>query len=111
MSGDSEPLVYKCMLITDGQVAIMDVIKHDGRNWLVPNWYENKDEGWRTPERIVLLDFLPHEHLPQNQAWQFLVGDPQPKELFFGDDPSKAGKHFVVHLMPGFRIPLAAKLN
>lgn len=111
VSMESEPLIYKAMVIAGTSIAKMDVILHEGRHWLVPNWYENKDEGWRTPERIVLLDAIPHDHLPQNRDWQFVVNAPVPKELFFDADPSKAGKQYVVRLMPGFRIPLAGKLN
>ena len=108
---DSEPVIYKCTLIAGGGILQMDVIKHEGKHWLVPNWFENKDEGWQTPERIVLLDVIPHRQMPDNQAWQFLIEFPVPRELFFDPDPSKAGKQFVVQMMPGIRLPLARKLN
>lgn len=108
---ESKPSVYKCMLITDGHVAIMDVIKHGGRWWLVPNWLLDRAAGIQMPERIVALDRMSHTHHPGNRGWQFLLEYPAPKELFFGADPSQAGSQYEFHLMPDIRVPMHETLN
>jgi hypothetical protein len=56
LPGDEKPT-------TEGYTYI-DTIEHEGKFWLVPGWIYNTNEGWKRPERIILLDSLPHIKIP-----------------------------------------------
>jgi hypothetical protein len=103
-----DPVVYGASVAFGTAILTVDVIKYGGHNWLVPTWLENIAEGWRMPERIVLLDWLPHQTWEDRSGpgnAQFVVNSPIPKEVFDGD-PSGAGPQYVVHMEPNIRMKL-----
>src|SRR4051812_13322582 len=40
-------------------------VEFEGRLWIVPEWLEAPDEGWRTPERMICFDDIPHQSFPE----------------------------------------------
>ena len=56
LPGDEKPT-------TEGYI-FFDTIEHEGKLWLVPDWIYNTNEGWKRPERIILLNSLPHMKIP-----------------------------------------------
>src|ERR1700735_199994 len=47
------------LIVDDGSIEACETIEHEGKLWLVPNWYGNFDEGVEWPERIICLHGLP----------------------------------------------------
>jgi hypothetical protein len=104
-----EPIVRRATLIAGSDIVQMDVIRANGHFWLVPTWFVNRDEGWRAPERVVLLDSLVHHAMPG--PIQFLVESPIPKDVFFGDETHEPADEYVVFRSPDIQLPLPEQLN
>jgi hypothetical protein len=43
----------------DSVLLLGDVIEHDKKLWLVPEWLEGPTEGTQRPARIICLDGMP----------------------------------------------------
>ena len=84
-----------------GAVHSMDVIEHDGRCWLVPKWLYRDDRPTTKPERIVLLDTIPHKRTKD----RFVVEVPVPRYLFKGAVPPEEAGQYVVILQPDIELP------
>ena len=77
-------------------VIEIDTIKHDGKMWLVPEWIEGPTEGLTMPARIICLDTLRHQAMPENNPADFVVNDPIPKTILGGQSPPEAESRYVV---------------
>lgn len=95
ISGDPE---------TQGQILKMDTIEHEGQFWLVPQWIDSQTEEWTMPARIILLDSLPHQESDGKQ-WDFVLNDPIPKAIAFGETQPEEGSEYVVVERPNIRLP------
>jgi hypothetical protein len=81
--------IFRCISVQPDGVWTLDLIHYEGEFWLVPEWDDNKIEGWSAPARIVRLGSLPHTiHLgkPIGDA-SVLAG--APRESVFGPYPSQ----------------------
>jgi hypothetical protein len=85
----------------EGEIFKMDVIEHEGKHWLVPEWLESIATGQRTPARIILVDNLPHQNCIGSGPSDFVVNIALPTSLVRGGDRSKVGPPFVVQDLPG----------
>lgn len=106
MSEDDPSFVWKAMIRIDSQLAIMDVIRHEERFWLVPDWWQSTSAGWRMPDRIVAIDSMAHDHVPQNKDWQFLINNPVPKLVFEAAHHSQIPDGYEVAIRPNIRLQI-----
>ena len=74
VEGDEKPTV-------EGY-TYFDTIEYEGKFWLVPDWIYNTNEGWKRPERLILLNSLPYMKIPPENPISaeadFLLGYPIP---------------------------------
>ena len=82
----------------------VDVIEFEGGLWLVPEWLDNKAQGWTTPARIIRLDTIPHQRV-EGMDYHFVVNVSIPKAILTGADPTTIDTEFplIVRDMPGVR--------
>ena len=90
----------------DGSLFKADVIKYQKRLWLVPTWTENPTEGYKTPERIVCLDFLKHQKAQNFGDADFVVNDPIPKAVLYGPGLPAPKSGYRVVIGPNVRFPI-----
>jgi hypothetical protein len=45
----------------NGSIYQIDVIEHDNKLWLVPQWLDIPAAGVSKPARIIWMDTLPHQ--------------------------------------------------
>ena len=83
----------------DGALYRVDTIEHEGKMWLVPSWLDNPVAGHRIPERLILLDVLPHQKTPDGPA-DFVLSPGIPKSVFDGEVLPQPGDGFVVIEVP-----------
>jgi hypothetical protein len=36
-------------------INLIDVIEYEEKFWIVPQWLENPEEGWKSPERLARI--------------------------------------------------------
>jgi hypothetical protein len=89
---------------TQGQVLKMDTIEHEGQFWLVPEWLDSQTEEWTMPARIILLDSLRHQK-SDGEQWDFVLNDPLPKAIAYGETQPEEGSEYVVVERPGIQLP------
>ena len=92
-----------------GTIYKADVIEREGKHWLVPEWLENLQEGWRSPLRIVLLDVLPHQVTTGSAFGDFVLTSPIRRDIFDGKVPASADPRYVVVEGPDSRFPLPTR--
>src|SRR5260370_39035537 len=70
-SGAKIMQILKASMTVETRTAIVsfDAIEHLGRIWIVPNWFEYRDKGYKSPERIVSISNLPHQKEPPDSQW------------------------------------------
>jgi hypothetical protein len=99
--------VLKTMLFLSGTgKAVMfkaDTIEYENKFWIVPTWLEAPSEGWKTPERIVCLNSLPHQKSSFGDA-DFLVNNPIPKDILYGQIPTQLKDKYVVIMHPDIKV-------
>lgn len=94
-------------LDSGGGLYHMETIEHQGKMWLVPGWLEAPSEGWKIPARIICLDPLPHQKLPQGDPYgDFVLNGPLHKSVCDGHTQLTAGYAYVVIERPDIRIPI-----
>lgn len=82
-----------------------DALEHEGRLWLVVQWFGNPAEGPAKPRRLIELDQFQVQRFPH--ATQFgngVVGYPIPKGLLDFPIPSQLAGKFVVLEEPDITI-------
>ncbi len=100
--------ILKTWMVLDNEHHIVDTIEHEGKFWLVPGWLDRRDEGWSTPERIILLDVLPHKQIASGNPADFVVEYSIPKTVFDGQIPPQSEYRFVVIERPDIRVHFPA---
>jgi hypothetical protein len=102
--------ILKAMVIlsnddgTGGAVNSMDAIEHDGRIWLVPEWFDYKDAKVTMPVRIVCLDLIPHQR--GTGTPEIVVDGPLPRSVVEGRCPPGLKARYLVIEKPDIRLPL-----
>lgn len=98
--------IYKTLISFDdeGKIYKCDTIRFEGKFWLVSRWLDPPGTGNTMPERIVLLDALPHQKM-SFAGCDFLLRHPIPKAVLYGEIPSELKNKYVVidrpRLYPG----------
>ena len=97
-------------------MAVCTAVEHQGKVWIVPKWMPLPDEGYATPERMILLDQFRHERSdPPEDGPDLLDGadfrllDPIPRALFDGALSPALREQFVVLDQPDLRFRIADK--
>ena len=93
------------------QMLKAETIEHKGKLWLVPEWLEASNEGWRTPARIVLLDVLEYQRFETGEPADFVLNHPIPKTVFDGQVPEGSKDKYVVVELPGMRYPIPPSVH
>lgn len=96
--------ILKTFVAVEGsnEISIADTIEHEGKLWLVPEWLEATEEGWRTPARIILMEDLKQQPAPKGYPADFLLNEPIPKSVFDGQTTDG----YTVVDRPGMRYPI-----
>lgn len=99
-----------------GTVAVCTAVEHQGKIWIEPKWMPLADEGYATPERMILLDQFRHERSdPPEDGLHLLDGadfrllDPIPRALFDGALSPTLREQFIVLAQPNIRFRIANK--
>lgn len=76
----------------DGSLFVGDVIEHEQKLWLVPEWLPGSTSGTERPARIVCLDDLPLETpiLRQQDQADWVLGVPLNSDVLAGRRVSKS---------------------
>ena len=99
--------ILKARIITDGAHCEVDAIDYEGAFWLVPEWLDNRAEGYSAPLRIICLDGLAHHRLPEG----LLVELPMPKYLFDLDVPIPEDTPYEVVDRPDIQVRDSQGMN
>lgn len=67
-----------------GNIHMCDTILYKSEPWLVLSWLKTPAGEPQRPMRIVRLAVFPHQVLPANFAYQYVIESPIPKALFDG---------------------------
>jgi hypothetical protein len=107
--------IRRCLLSVRDESGIhsmvtMDVIAHEGKFWLVPEWLDNQTKTATRPVRIVSLETMVH-HRTEGQNPEFLVENPIPTYVFDGQIPPAEASKYVVVEYPGILIRRDGTLN
>lgn len=95
----------------DGNIYTMDVIRHEGKFWLVPSWNVMPDLGQQSPTRLILLDALPHQRTRGMPPHDFVVNYPIPKAVCDGAYLRPLKPPLVVVEAPNIRLRDPKALN
>ena len=91
----------------EGETRIMrgDALEHEGRLWLVVQWFGNPVEGLAKPRRLIELDQFQLQRFPQlTQFGNGSVGYPIPKGLLEFPIPPQLADKFVVLEAPDITV-------
>jgi hypothetical protein len=88
------------------QPSIRDAIDYQGKLWLVPGWYEISARAVSKPVRLIPLDLLRYQRIPAGkEAYDLLVNDGLPTQLFAQEVPTELRNKFRVVEAPDLEIP------
>lgn len=103
--------LLKTMVTLEGDIIRVDTIEHEGKLWLVPGWIDSPSEGWSSPERIILLDELPHQRMAPGNPADWVLNCPMPKAVFAGQIPKQSPYRFVVLERPDIKFHIPAGVH
>lgn len=103
--------ILKAYVQSDGQLLIADVVEFEGKTWLVPHWIDFPLEKVSRPLRIIRLDSLPHQKVPPNDHYQYIVDCPIPKCVFEGQIPPQSQIAFEIVESPEISVPILSASN
>jgi hypothetical protein len=92
----------------DGSIYQIDVIEHDNKLWLVPQWYDVPAQGVSKPARIIRMDTLPHQK-PSGPHREYILNVPIPTALLNLPTPKQPVPGFEIQEMPEITMPLKDK--
>lgn len=90
---------------TTGTLFHCDVVEFEGIFWLVPEWLENRDTGWKIPARIVSFQHLPHQFERGAPFGDFVLNVPVSKTIFDGAPPPTGSPYRVIQ-RPNIQVPI-----
>jgi hypothetical protein len=103
--------IYTAMVGTDGDANLykVDVIRHDGKLWLVPHWLEAPSLGVSRPARMVRFDNQPHQENIGSPFGDYILNGPAPKALL-RMEPLKEQSFSFDHLeLPDIDVPASVR--
>jgi hypothetical protein len=90
-----------------GSLYKVDVIEHDQKLWLVPQWLDSPAEGVSRPARIIRMDTLRHQkNAPNSPYGDYVLNVPIPTALLNLETPKQPIDGFEVQEMPEITFPL-----
>ncbi len=94
--------IFKTIVSFDdeGSLYITDTIAWKGKLWLVPKWLDPLGTEKSKPDRIICMDALPHQKTPPGFQADFVLNNPIPKCVFFGEIPKEKSSEYEVILKP-----------
>lgn len=93
-----------------GKLFKVDVIEHDKKLWLVPQWYDVPAQGVSKPARIIRMDTLPHQkNAPNSPYGDYILNAPIPTALLNLPTPRPPIPGFEVQEMPEISFPMTDK--
>jgi hypothetical protein len=91
----------------DGSIYQIDVIEHDKKLWLVPQWYDVPAQGVSKPARIILMDILPHQKNALGSPYgDYTLNVPVPTVLLNFPTPKQSVPGFEIQEMPEISLPM-----
>jgi len=100
--------IYKTAALVYGAgepaYVFIDTIEYEGGLWLVPSWIEKPHEGYKTPERIVLME--KYLQAPPGIPADFVLGYPLSIEEGADQVPPEAITGPVVKNLPDTRVTI-----
>lgn len=93
-----------------GEIFQIDVIEHDNKLWLVPQWYDVPAQGVSKPARIIRMDTLRHQKIaPGGLHGDYILNVPIPTALLNLPTPKQPVPGFEVQEMPEIIFPMKDK--
>ena len=90
-----------------GLIFQIDVIEHDQKLWLVPQWLDSPAEGVSRPARIIRMDILRHQkNAPNSPYGDYILNVPIPTVLLKLATPKQPVYGFEVQEMPEISFPM-----
>jgi hypothetical protein len=101
----AEPRLFRVAAADGARIFAVYGVAFEGKLWIVPEWHEPPGEDWRTPERMICFDDLPHQSFPPNNpiGVDFAINTAIPKEILDGSDPAPHASGYVVIHRPPLR--------
>jgi hypothetical protein len=94
----------------DNRIFSVDTIEHQGGLWLVPQWTGSTTAGVRRPMRIIRIDLLRYQK-PGPKGYDYLLNDPVPIGILFGQPAPQETQGFLVITQPDMSLPGRDMLN
>lgn len=104
--------LYRIAIADGTRVFACDGVDFEGKVWVVLEWAISADErGWKSPERMICIDNLPHQSLPPDNPFgvDFAVNTALPKAILDGSDEDPQASGYVVCLRPSIRFEVGAE--
>lgn len=89
----------------DGGIYSVDVIKHDGKLWLVPHWLEVPSKKVSMPARMIRFDNQPHQQTSGSWTGDYILNGPVPKDLLGPTTPKQKIPGWEYLELPEVEIP------
>ena len=83
----------------DSSIYSVDTIEYEEKLWLVPSWLEAIGKSQKKPERIICLTYLGFQKT-KFQGFDYLLNNPMPKDVLFGQIPSKLKNEYTILMSP-----------
>ena len=84
-------------------VNVCATIRHEGKLWLVPEWWHNDSTRKSKPVRIICLDLLQYQKV-RNLHYQYFLNTIMPKSVFAGLVPPEKAKQFLIVENPDIEV-------
>ncbi len=88
------------MVIMGPGINRMEAFEHEGVLWLAPQWIEFPRQGWMRPARIVSLEAIAHQYMPNASDYQVVVNTRLPEDMAPPAAPLKTAEMALVVDLP-----------
>jgi hypothetical protein len=97
--------ILKTMIAVGNEILKCDTIVYKEKLWLAPFWFENIVEKYKFPARIIRMDTLEYDKIPQGYGdVDFYIKNPIPKDVLDHLCPIRKDSGFEVIDHPDIRI-------
>lgn len=93
------------VFMDDAAAYVMDVVKHEGTLWLVPEWLAGNSRTHRLPVRMVSLANAKVQRTANGLPATFVVSDAIPRSIFDGSAPIDQRQKYDVRDYPDLAFP------
>jgi hypothetical protein len=87
----------------DAGLNVCSTIRHEGKLWLVPEWFHNSATGKSKPARIICLDSLGYQN-SNSPHYQYFLNTILPKSVFDGVVPLQKSERFLIVEHPDIEV-------